>query len=81
MFHGYKMLEGDWSYSIRFEGAISYVVSRTIVKTTGDFTMIIHYRHPYERSGAYLSANVGVNQIFAWSPLIFFFKDHLNYVI
>jgi hypothetical protein len=51
-----KILRGDFWYWIPLGGnveIVSSIVCRVLVKVVGDFTSIVHFRHPYEVGGLY----------------------------
>ena len=48
-----------------------------MLKLIVDFTLIIHFRHPFELGGAYWSINIVLNQIFCFVALILYTR-YLN---
>jgi len=69
MYFLYKLLKGDWRYGLRLPNALSWVCSsmiRVVMKTIVDFTLIIHYRHPFDLGGIYWSLNLIFNQTFCF---------------
>ena len=70
----YKLLRGDWRYGLLLPGLVSWVVSvfvRVMIKTIVDFTLIIHYRHPFDLGGIYWSTNIVLNQAFCFVSVIY----------
>jgi len=65
----FKIVRGDFRYFLNLSEILSWIGSfliRSIVKIITDFTLMIHFRHPFELSGIYWSANIVMNQIFCF---------------
>ena len=65
----YKLLRGDSRYAFRLPNLLSWIASgicRVGIKTVVDFTLLIHYRHPFDLGGMYWSINLVLNQIFCF---------------
>jgi len=83
LFLCYKILRGDFRYWLNLPGLLSWIASvvfRTMVKTIVDFTLIVHFRHPFELGGMYWSANVVLNQLFCFAS-VYLYKKDLNDVL
>ena len=77
MYFLYKLLRGDWRYGLRLPGMVSWIVSmfvRVMIKTIVDFTLIIHYRHPFDLGGIYWSTNIVLNQAFCFVSVYLYRK-------
>ena len=73
----FKLLKGDWRYHLRLNGFLSWIFSsttRVVIKTIVDFTLIIHFRHPFELGGIYWSTNLVVNQMFCFVSVYLYRK-------
>ena len=83
MFFCYKILRGDFRYWLNLPGLLSWVASaliRAVIKVIVDFTLIVHFRHPYDIGGMYWSCNVVLNQLFCFAS-VYLYKEHLNAAI
>ena len=73
----YKVVRGDLRYWLNLPNFLSWLVSiiiRGIVKTVVDFTLIIHFRHPFDVGGFFWTANVVNNQTFCFLSIYFYGK-------
>ena len=73
----YKFLRADFRYWLNLSGLASLLASiftRIIAKIIVDFTMILHFRHPYELSELYWSINVFLNQVFCFVSVYLYGK-------
>ena len=68
----YKIVRGDLRYWFNLTSIVSWAVSiiqRIVGKTIVDFTLLVHFRHPFELGGIYWSLNIIVNQLFCFVSL------------
>ena len=70
---------------------ISSIITRVVIKTIVDFTLIIHFRHPCDIGGMYWSMNVVLNQALCFLSVYLYEKfateknsniaEHLFYLV
>ena len=80
----YKIVRGDLRYWFSLPNAMSWITSfivRMAVKTICYFTLVVHFRHPFELGGRYRSLNMIANQLLCFVSVYLytrFFVDYRN---
>jgi len=77
IFFVFKMLRDDLRYWLLLDGSLSWIVtflSRVLIKTITDVTLIAQFRHPFELGGMYWSFNVALNQLFCFVSVYLYGK-------